>query len=286
MSLKENNIHKIVEKVVRKVLQNANNLYMSVSDVVDLDKIPFSQLQQINIDLRDILYGFRFEGGVTSDGNKLDINENVENKTEEPNNVKTELMGKFIFFDWQFIVTTTKNGIQLILVYADDDVNGDILCKKMKFFGWSKSYELKPKEKNGIVVRAIGFDPMYQEAIDDVKERWKVLYHLSPKYNEETIMKNGLVPSTRNKFFKYPPRIYMVTPNIPMSELEKLASKLNKFEKNTENGEVFTIYRIKTNMIPDNVELFYDPRFDYGVYSTKPIPTSAIVGKKYIVVKN
>ena len=279
MKLNNRDVYKIVENVVREMLQNANGTYTSVSDVIDLDKIPFSQLQQINIDLRDILYGFRFEGGVASDGNKLVINENVENKTEEPNNMKDELMGKFIFFDWQFIVTTTKNGIQLILVYADDGVNGDILCEKMKYMGWSKSYELKPKEKNGIVVRAIGFDPMYQEVIDDVKERWKVLYHLSPKYNEETIMKNGLVPSTRNEFFKYPPRIYMVTPNIPMSELEKLASNLNKFEKNTENGGVFTIYRIKTSMIPDNVELFYDPRFDYGVYSTKPIPTSAIVGK-------
>ena len=285
MKLNNRDVYKIVENVVREMLQNANGTYTSVSDVIDLDKIPFSQLQQINIDLRDILYGFRFEGGVASDGNKLVINENVENKTEEPNNMKDELMGKFIFFDWQFIVTTTKNGIQLILVYADDGVNGDILCEKMKYMGWSKSYELKPKEKNGIVVRAIGFDPMYQEVIDDVKERWKVLYHLSPKYNEETIMKNGLVPSTRNEFFKYPPRIYMVTPNIPMSELEKLASNLNKFEKNTENGGVFTIYRIKTSMIPDNVELFYDPRFDYGVYSTKPIPTSAIVGKKYIMAK-
>lgn len=34
----------------------------------------------------------------------------------------------------------------------------------------------------------------------------------------------------------------------------------------------------------DDVELFHDPRFDYGVYSTKPIPTSAIVGKKYIIM--
>ena len=275
-----------VEKVVRDVLQNANSNYISVSDVIDIDNIPFSQLQQINVDLRDVLYGFRFENGVSYDGNKLDINENTENKTEEPNNVKDELMGKFIFFEWQFVVTVTKNGIQLILAYADDGVNGDILCEKMKYMGWSKSYELKPKEKNGIVVRAIGFDPMCQEAIDDVKERWKVLYHLSPKYNEESIMKNGLVPSTRNKFFKYPPRTYLITPNIPMSELEKLASNLNKFEKDNENGGVFTIYRIKTNQIPDDVELFYDPRFDYSVYSTKPIPTSAIVGKKYLLAKN
>lgn len=130
MKLNNRDVYKIVENVVREMLQNANGTYTSVSDVIDLDKIPFSQLQQINIDLRDILYGFRFEGGVISDGNKLDINENVENKTEEPNNVKDELMGKFIFFDWQFIVTTTKNGIQLILVYADDGVNGDILCEK------------------------------------------------------------------------------------------------------------------------------------------------------------
>ena len=71
-----------------------------------------------------------------------------------------------------------------------------------------------------------------------------------------------------------------------MSELEKLASNLNKFEKDNENGGVFTIYRIKTNQIPDDVELFYDPRFDYGVYSTKPIPSSAIVGKKYLLAKN
>lgn len=285
MKLNNRDVYKIIENVVREVLQNTDRTYASVSDVIDLDRIPFTQLRQINIDLRDILYGFRFEGGVAYDGDKLDINENAENKTEEPNNVKNELMGKFIFFDWQFIVTTTKNRVQLILVYADDGVNGDILCEKMKYMGWSISYSLKPKEKNGIVVRAIGFDPMYQEAIDDVKERWKVLYHLSPIYNEESIMENGLVPSTRDKFFKYPPRIYMLTPNIPMGELEKLASNLNKFEKNNENGGVFTIYRIKTNQIPDDVELFYDPRFNYGVYSTKPIPTSAIVGKKYIMAK-
>lgn len=285
MELNSRDVYKIVENVVREVLQNVNRNYTSVSDVIDLDRIPFTQLRQINIDLRDILYGFRFESGVAYDGDKLDINENAENKTEEPNNVKNELMGKFIFFDWQFIVTTTKNDIQLILVYADDGVNGDILCEKMKYMGWSKSYELNPKEKNGIVVRAIGFDPMYQEAIDDVKERWKVLYHLSPKYNEESIMKNGLVPSTRNKFFKYPPRIYMLTPNVPMSELENLVNNLNKFEKDNNNGGVFTIYRIKTNQIPDDVELFYNPRFNYGVYSTKPIPTSAIVGKKYVMAK-
>ena len=78
----------------------------------------------------------------------------------------------------------------------------------------------------------------------------------------------------------------MVTPNIPMSELEKLASNLNKFEKNNENGGFFTIYRIKASQIPDDVELFYDPRFDYGVYLTKSIPTSAIVGKKYLMAKN
>lgn len=147
MQLNNNEIHKIVEKVVREELHKIDNNYTKVSDVIDIDKIPFSQLQQINIDLRDILYGFRFDGDISYDGEKLVVEGNAENKTVSPNKVKRELMGKFITFGWQFVVNNTDNGVKIILIYADEGVNGEILCEKMKNMGWFKSYELKPMIK-------------------------------------------------------------------------------------------------------------------------------------------
>lgn len=282
MKINKEGIHKIVEKVVREELRKVDNNYTKVSDVIDIDKIPFSQLQQIDIDLRDILYGFRFDGDISYDGEKLVINESAENKTVSPNQVKRELMGKFITFGWQFVVNNTDNGVKIILIYADEGVNGEILCKKMKNMGWFKSYELKPMIRKGITVRSMSFDPMFQKPIDDPKKRWKYLYHLSPKYNEESILKSGLLPSTKNKFFNYPNRIYMLTPNVPIGEIEKLAHNLNLFEKDKDNKDLFTLYRIDTSRLSDDIKLYYDPRSKYGVFSEQPIPRAAITGTKDI----
>lgn len=110
-----------------------------------------------------------------------------------------------------------------------------------------------------------------------------MLYHWTRPELVNKILKNGLVPRSKNSFFSYPERIYVVKDSIPQTELMDLGSMLStslNFEK-YENGQSFeqtlSLIQIDPKRLKQDFAFFIDPNYsDYGLYCLENIPPYAI----------
>ncbi len=78
----------------------------------------------------------------------------------------------------------------------------------------------------------------------------------------------GLTPRSDNMFFSYLPRICLVKSNVTENDLFELGEDLSL--KNLREGikGKYTLLGIHANRLPDNVRLFYDSNYEYGVQLT------------------
>ena len=183
--------------------------------------------------------------------------------------------------DWQFSERQGANDVQLIMLLGDVGMNIDIITKAMETMGWFQSYITKPQNINGISVRCVAFDPTYQDKIkDEVRGEWNFLYHLTPSENIESILLNGIIPSSKNKLFHYPNRVYLLKPTVSHNEVVNLVKRLSS--QSGKQNEQYALFQIDLNKTPKNVEFSYDPRYQNSVYTYQKIPKDAIV--EYITI--
>lgn len=117
----------------------------------------------------------------------------------------------------------------------------------------------------------------YQEDVTDaIKPKNNFLYHWTPAYNVESILKNGLVPNSKNSEFSYPPRTYLMEENSEMKKMFSLGQQLCLFNKDPNNDGTYTIIIVNIENLDDSIRFFYDPNSSIGIYTEQPIPNKNI----------
>ena len=203
----------------------------------------------------------------------------LKNTIEEDKNhsvplekVKPEIMRIFGLQDWQFEISKGKNGIEIAIITPNIGQNCDYVEKEMNEFGYflSRSGNI---EAYGIEWAVLRFEPKFQDRINNIVRNCGILFHVTPIKNLASIMAQGLKPSSSNKMFKYPGRIYFLMGNVRHTDIIKTAKILSKYEG---GGDEYYLLTISVKEIPNNVDFYYDPNLTDSVYTTKKIPRQAI----------
>lgn len=185
---------------------------------------------------------------------------------------------------WQISILETQrdSGVyEIIIVVPDIAKNIDIMKDVMACYGYFLTQSQPFREDNSFV--ALRFMPKFQPLIDEEVRKYKYLYHVSPKRFEAKILKNGLVPKSKNELYDYPGRIHFIVnmdmndgtelPELDPSKLNMLANSLVSERKHLVNQYVddtkYVAWRIRTKDLPDNVHFCYDftDRINVSVYT-------------------
>lgn len=287
-SINEKQIRKIVNKVLKGELNRMNDDIFDIEDFWNLSSLTKEQLLRLSLDFRMFLSLTNLSDNLFYDDehDKIVLREQAENVTKSFSQVKSYLMRRLGMQDWMIQQTKGCNGFRLIILVSNIGVNPKILVEVMKHLGWFNSRTAPPKKVNGMTIKCMSFDPIYQKSIkDDVRNKWNWLYHISPIENKESILQNGLIPSSKNKMFKYPNRVYFLKPSIPFKELVEDAYML--WEANEKNGSgLYTIFKISLNKVPLETKFYNDPRFGKSVFSDGAIPSEAIIVESDVDARN
>lgn len=71
-----------------------------------------------------------------------------------------------------------------------------------------------------------------------------------------------------------------------MSEFVNFAQMLYNEDTNPINEGKYKIFILDVDKIPNNVKLYYDPAFTYGVFTPNNVPPTAIVGSIDVDLRN
>lgn len=183
--------------------------------------------------------------------------------------------------------------LALTVIAADLKNNEKYIVGKMKALGYYKVAENTRDDDSGMHWRYIMFNPVSQDSVNEYARRnYRYLYHFSPTFYDEEIMKKGFIPRNVNKVFHYrQPRVYFrfapYDPNKAPTESDpddfnRMMRELSKMISDERfNGEFYE-YLLALSKIPKSVEFYRDPNSYGSVYSTQPVPYSAVVNKEIV----
>lgn len=185
----------------------------------------------------------------------------------------------------------SSNGPRIVITIPTIGNNFNIINNLMNTCGYFLAHpkfnsENYPKD----VLVTLQFEPKNQPMSRDILGHERTLLHITQSKNLSKIKKIGLVPTTKNRMFNYPDRIYFLKGGLPESKVLSLAAMLcyvkynEAFQNNEPIKEDYTILTLDISKIPERVKFAIDPNFGDGFYTTDNIPPSAIVDEKKITI--
>lgn len=194
--------------------------------------------------------------------------------------VRKSLNDKYLFADFQFGIKLS-NDVKYAIIIADVGDNLKMINKDMERYGYFFSH-CKEFKLHGMDWIALQFEPYVQDNVNYiVRNNMKFVYHITPVSNLKSILKTGLKPKSKNFEFKYPERLFFVKDNVSEEMRDLLSKKLMKNNKKYDK-KGYCELKIDVSKIPDNVDFFNDPLYEYGLYCEDKIPKDAIVDVRYI----
>lgn len=262
----------IREEVTKQLSQHT----LQIGNYFDLSKFSDEQWKFLKMDLRLYAFDNGFDSKVLLNNDDSLIGEEAT-RTLFPKDVYKVLKKELHFPRGNFVTDYGANHVQIIVLFADLFMNEALLNKTMESCGWYKSKESSPVPLNGTVIKAISFGPMFQNEVTDKIKKDGFLYHVSPKRNEESILKNGLLPKSENSKFDYPPKIHLVKGyKASDNVLFSLCWNLYTASSEDKRDNVYAVYKINLKSLPRETKFYYDPRFEDGVCTYDKIPASCI----------
>lgn len=143
------------------------------------------------------------------------------------------------------------------------------------------SKEILDKNKNKWLW--LNFDALHQEDnTEEIKNNFKILFHLTPKYNIEKIKHLGLSPRSKNSYLKFPHRIYFIFPDFTNwedleNEIMSLGQNLSDENKSQGNNGEYCLITIDLSEIGENVHFYPDPNYEFGCFTNDYIKPNAII---------
>ena len=266
---------KEIRTMLNEAKKSEKQKSIKVTDYFDVDKLTKTDIDDIDVNYAVLVR-------VNGFGNKLFIGEDGDIIFEEPGvsmsveDVRRELYKNLQIQPWQVKEKTSGNGVQLIMMLVDNNNNIDVITKEMQACGWSKSCESPVMLVYGRECKIVSFDPMFQNTDNELSRNSKLLFHWTPTSNMPSIEREGLVPKSQNAHFSYSPRVHFIGGNVTMDDLLILGEQLSNVNKSPSNDGDYTLLSVSTNDIPDDIDFYKDPRYEYGFYTKQTIPPSAL----------
>ena len=266
-------ISEIVNRVLEKKTANTN------IDISDID---------INV-LRDAYRDLRLTPKVTSFDDILSdlpgLNENFGDVL--PADEVVEKIRKKYYFSSDLVKKVeAENKISVYVVIALVGINVTLIERDMDKMGYFLGLKQPPQTVNGMTFQVLQFEPKSEKQNDEtelIKSKYKMLFHWTPLYLYDIIMKNGLIPDCKNGLYRFPPRIYLIKGDSTPTELYNLGQKLCSINGDSRNNGEYALLGIDITKLEDNVCFYLDPNSDIGVYTEDKIPSNII---KLIEIRN
>lgn len=166
-------------------------------------------------------------------------------------------------------------GTELIMVLMFDcERNIKLMSKCMNFFGYYLGRKTNQTEGD---LTWFQYEPKFKTNCDEEVREGKILYHITPTYNVEKILKNGFSPRHKNKIYSYDSRVYFNSSKLTLDGLKKNASILSKFNKSKGNNGSYSVLTIDVTKISKETHFYKDDNYKEGYYTKDNIPPNCII---------
>lgn len=267
---------KLTDKELRKIIQDALLSYIS-----DNTSNGNSGRIEGNIpDVSDLILKMNYANDAFVQDNISEINEGLI-MTHDIHSAKNIICRKFNLQSQQFCITpinfdnTIVNlGVIILEKGTSQNVIGEIK-HYMQTLGYFECVKPKYVEEKIVLI----FEPHFSKDIsNEIKDKYKILYHATPTIYVNKILKNGLVPKSKNTLFFYPSRVYCMRGNDLSDEQVKILKNVQgqRGEKTHHDNNEYTILSISVSKIPQDVKFYADPMAPHAVFTHDNIPPQAI----------
>lgn len=180
-------------------------------------------------------------------------------------------------------------------ILTPKNIGRDSLEKVMSLCGYTLDavYDYDETHDN------LQYSPRYPDDLTNKVLNQKYLFHVSPSYTNSEISRIGLVPSSRNKEFKFPGRVYLFLNEwsdgweTNFQTYQDLMYNANLLKmaypqiKNTKDNRYpnklleWTVYVIDTEKLKPNTKFYRDTNWmPQAVFTYDNIPKEAIIAQK------
>ncbi len=273
IKINEEQLAEIVKSTIKEnIIRQKKEEKIDFDELFHFNTIPEEELEEQYMDLAFSVsssgYGGRFIG---VNGKILKEDATTTLSIDE---TKKQIQTKFHLKDWQFATQTVANGVRLVVLYPGILKNTKLIKDAMLACGWSlaiKGYTVK----NKMIWRAMSFDPIFQKDVSNEARKYNYLFHWTPLYYYDTIVKEGLKPRSENKLFDYPNRL-LIKGNTPKQDIYSIGWQLCMANRRHKNKGYYVLLPIDLSKVPTDTEIYYDPRYEWGYYTKVPIQSDAI----------
>lgn len=262
--LTENEIKRIVKESIQEYIEKFRK------EVFDLSKITPEMAEKQFVDYATM----EPVGFTVLNYNKIEEDVNYSRPLSE---VRADMMAKYQWDPWQFVVTQISNNIEIALLIPDYNQNIPTIISDMNKNGYFKGYE-RSILINNLPYKELRFEPLYQESERNTVINMGMIFHSTYKNNIPNILQNGLIPDSKNPKFTYPKRVYFSKFTSDIRKICDITVQLANV--NHKNVLDYCIITIDTKKIPDNVDFYFDPIYENGIFTNDIIPTECIMSVK------
>ena len=263
-TLTENDIKRIVKETIQEYIEKFRK------EVFDLSKITPEMAEKQFVDYATM----EPVGFTTLNYDKVEEEANYSRPLSE---VRADMMAKYQWDPWQFVVTQISNNIEIALLIPDYNQNIPTIISDMNKNGYFKGYE-RSVLINNLPYKELRFEPLYQESERNTVINMGMIFNSTYKNNIPNILQNGLIPDSKNPKFTYPKRVYFSKFTSDIRKICDITEQLAKV--NNKNVLDYCIITIDTKKIPDNVDFYFDPIYENGIFTNDIIPTECIMSVK------
>lgn len=262
--LTENEIKRIVKESIQEYIEKFRK------EVFDLSKITPEMAEKQFVDYATM----EPVGFTVLNYNKIEEDVNYSRPLSE---VRADMMAKYQWDPWQFVVTQISNNIEIALLIPDYNQNIPTIISDMNKNGYFKGYE-RSVLINNLPYKELRFEPLYQESERNTVINMGMIFHSTYKNNIPNILQNGLIPDSKNPKFTYSKRVYFSKFTSDIRKICDITVQLANV--NHKNVLDYCIITIDTKKIPDNVDFYFDPIYENGIFTNDIIPTECIMSVK------
>lgn len=271
----ESELKNIIKESVKTILKSTSNEDGFDVNSIDISKIDIEILKQSYIDLRLV-------PTMTVYGDPLSSIPNVNEAKGDimpPDNVVNSIIKKYHLNSSLVAKVEASNKIYIYIITACIGNNDKLIEDDMNKMGYFLGVRGDIQNIQGMLYQVLQFEPYSQIQNDEttnVKQLYKYLYHWTPKYHLNNILKNGLIPNHQNKMFNYPQRIYLMKSDCDLFQMKDLGQQLCLVNTDKRNNGKYVLLRINLTNIDDDVHFYYDSNSNIGIYTEQAIPPTSI----------
>ena len=174
-------------------------------------------------------------------------------------------------------INERANDIVVVAIIPSLENNTLRFINDMEKCGYFNSTYDSIIDENGNRWWGMIFEPYHTINITESVLKYKYhIMHATPRKNVESIMKNGIIPSHKNKAYSYPPRVYfMFTDQILGGAF--VIKRFIQVMTEVSGIDDYSLVFIKPQLLDEGIHFYIDPEQDNAIYTYQKINPEAIV---------